>query len=72
VRRVIRRTKDGAFALDLDYFEYHTTVARSFSRSSSSCSGRRGGRSNPSTWRPEDGQRFADVAASVQLVLEES
>src|SRR5260370_11185519 len=31
VRRVIRRTPDGAFALDLDYFEFHTTSSRSYS-----------------------------------------
>ena len=26
VRKLIRRTPDGAFALDLDYFEFHTTA----------------------------------------------
>src|SRR5213593_3626347 len=31
VRTLIRRTPDGAFALDMDYFEYHTTAARSYS-----------------------------------------
>ena len=31
VRRLIRRTADGAFALDLDYFEFHTTAERSYS-----------------------------------------
>src|SRR5438094_3403671 len=31
VRRLIRRTPDGAFALDLDYFEFHSTAARSYS-----------------------------------------
>src|SRR5438309_2111216 len=31
VRRLIRRTPDGAFALDLDYFEFHTTAQRSYS-----------------------------------------
>src|SRR5438034_2500606 len=31
VRKVIRRTPDGAFALDLDYFEFHTTARRSYS-----------------------------------------
>src|SRR5205085_9514076 len=31
VRQVIRRTSDGAFSLDLDYFEYHTTARRSYS-----------------------------------------
>ena len=32
VRKLIRRTPDGAFALDLDYFEYHTTARRSYSQ----------------------------------------
>src|SRR5581483_9372740 len=31
VRRLLRRTPDGGFALDLDYFEFHTTAARSYS-----------------------------------------
>ena len=31
VRQLIRRTPDGAFALDLDYFEFHTTARRSYS-----------------------------------------
>ena len=30
VRKLIRRTPDGAFALDLDYFEFHTTAERSY------------------------------------------
>src|SRR5207244_11395851 len=31
VRKLIRRTPDGAFTLDLDYFEFHSTAKRSFS-----------------------------------------
>ena len=31
VRKLIRRTPDGAFVLDMDYFEYQTTAARSYS-----------------------------------------
>src|SRR5216684_1409021 len=31
VRKLIRRTPDGAFALDMDYFEYQTTAVRSHS-----------------------------------------
>src|SRR5438094_3444642 len=31
VRRMVRRTSDGGFALDLDYFEFHTSAARSHS-----------------------------------------
>src|SRR2546422_3909367 len=29
VRAIVRRTDDGAFALDLDYFDNHTTARRS-------------------------------------------
>src|SRR5678816_3985344 len=32
VRKVVRRTADGAFALDLGYFEFHTTARRSYSK----------------------------------------
>src|SRR6185436_13328964 len=31
VRKLIRRTPDGAFALDLNYFEYHSSTTRSYS-----------------------------------------
>jgi len=31
VRKLIRSTADGAFALDLNYFEFHTTAQRSYS-----------------------------------------
>jgi carbamoyltransferase len=71
VRKVIRRTADGAFALDLRYFDYHTTAKRSFSDAFVETFG-----PPRPTWEPidlasEEGQRFADIAASVQLVLEE-
>src|SRR5207244_9222498 len=31
VRKLIRRTPDGAFTLDLNYFEFHSTAERSYS-----------------------------------------
>src|SRR6202022_2147477 len=31
VRKLVPRTPDGAFTLDLDYFEFHTTAERSYS-----------------------------------------
>ena len=31
VRKLIRHTADGAFVLDMNYFEYQTTAARSYS-----------------------------------------
>src|SRR3954471_5425512 len=72
VRKVIRRTPDGAFRLDMDYFEYQTTAARSYSQRFVELFGR------PRTpWEPIDvetaeGRRFADCAASVQRVLEDT
>src|SRR6185312_2462107 len=32
VRKLVPRTSDGAFRLDLDYFDFHTTAKRSFSK----------------------------------------
>jgi carbamoyltransferase len=71
VRRLIRRTADGAFALDLDYFEFHTTVARSYSRKFVDLFGPPRSAHQPIDLATPEGRRFADVAASVQLVLEE-
>jgi carbamoyltransferase len=71
VRRLIRRTPDGAFALDLDYFEFHTTVARSFSKTFVELFGPPRKAYEPIDLSTYEGRRFADVAASVQLVLEE-
>src|SRR5436305_6911437 len=39
VRHVIRRTSDGAFSLDLDYFEYHTTASRPYTERYTDISG---------------------------------
>ena len=71
VRRMVRRTPDGAFALDLSYFEFHEGARRSFS---DRLVAELGPPRHP--WDPIDpgtaeGARYADVAASVQLVLEE-
>jgi carbamoyltransferase len=71
VRKVIRRTADGAFAMDLSFFEYHTTVARSFSQRFVETFGPPRASWDPIDLATEDGQRYADIAASVQLVLEE-
>ncbi|WP_332771080.1 carbamoyltransferase family protein [Phenylobacterium sp.] len=71
VRRVIRRTPDGAFVLDLDYFEFHTTVARSFSQRFVDLFGPPRNRYDPIDLATSEGRRFADIAASVQKVLEE-
>jgi carbamoyltransferase len=71
VRRIVRRTLDGAFTLDLDYFEYHTTVERSFSQKFVEVFGPPVDRYQPIDLTTAEGRRFADIAASVQLVLEE-
>src|SRR5256886_3008363 len=72
VRRLIRRTADGAFALDLDYFDYHTTAARSYSSRFVDLFGPPRSAYEPIDLESDDGKRFADVAASVQRVLEDT
>jgi carbamoyltransferase len=71
VRRLIRPTPDGAFELDLDYFEYHTTAARSYSSRFVDLFGPARNPFEPIDLETTDGQRFADCAASVQRVLED-
>ena len=72
VRRVIRRTPDGAFALDMDYFEYHTTATRSYSSRFVDLFGPPRHSYDPIDLETAEGQRFADCAASVQRVLEDT
>ncbi len=71
VRKVIRRTPDGAFALDLSYFEFHTTVARSYSQKFVDLFGPPPPPFEPVDPATDEGRRYADIAASVQLVLED-
>lgn len=71
VRKVIRRTADGAFSLELGYFEFHTSVARSFSQQFIELFGQPRAAWDPIDLATDEGRRFADIAASVQLVLEE-
>jgi carbamoyltransferase len=71
VRKIVQRTKDGAFRLDMAFFEYHRGAKTSFSRRFVDTFG-----ASRAPWEPldpavGDGQRYADIAASVQLVLEE-
>ena len=72
VRRLIRRTADGAFALDLDYFDYHTTAARSYSSRFVDLFGPPRNPYEPIDLQTDDGKRFADIAAGVQRVLEDT
>jgi carbamoyltransferase len=71
VRRLISRTADGAFSLALEYFEFHTTAARSFSQRFIDLFGPPRDPLDPIDLGTAEGRRFADIAASVQLVLEE-
>ena len=72
VRRLIRRTPDGAFALDLDYFEFHTTAQRSYSSRFIDLFGPPRRPFEPIDLHTAAGRRFADCAASVQRVLEDT
>jgi carbamoyltransferase len=71
-RKVIHRTPDGAFALDLDYFEFHTTAQRSYSSRFVELFGPPRNSYDPIDLETAEGQRFADCAASVQRVLEDT
>jgi carbamoyltransferase len=72
VKMLIRPTPDGAFELDLDYFEYHTTAARSYSSRFVDLFGPARNPFEPIDLETAEGQRFADCAASVQHVLEDT
>jgi carbamoyltransferase len=71
VRKIIQRTKDGAFRLDMRFFEYHRTAKSSYSRRFIDLFGAPRAPWDPLDPAAADGRRYADVAASVQLVLEE-
>ena len=72
VRKLIRRTPDGAFTLAPEYFEYHTTATRSYSAKFVDLFGPPRSSFEPIDLATVDGRRFADCAASVQGVLEET
>src|SRR5260221_5662068 len=72
IRRLISRTPDGAFTLDLDYFDYHTTAARSYSSRFIDLFGPPRNPYEPIDLESDEGKRFADIAASVQRVLEDT
>jgi carbamoyltransferase len=72
VRKLIGRTPDGGFTLDLDYFEYHTTARRSYSARFVELFGPPRDPYAPIDLEDAEGVRYADCAASVQRVLEET
>jgi carbamoyltransferase len=69
VRQLIHRTPDGAFTLNLDYFEFHTTAERSYSSKFIELFGPPRNSYEPIDVGTPEGQHFADIAASVQQVL---
>jgi carbamoyltransferase len=71
VGKLIHRTADGAFALDLSYFEFQTTAERSYSSRFIDLFGPPRSAYEPIELGTEQGQRFADIAASIQRVLED-
>ncbi len=72
VRKLIRRTPDGAFALVPEYFEYQTTAGRSYSSRFVDLFGPPRTPFEPIDVETAEGRRFADCAASVQRVLEDT
>ena len=71
VQRVIRRTADGAFELDLGYFDFHSSVESSFSKRFVDLFGPPRSPYEPIDLTSSEGRRFADIAASAQRVLED-
>ena len=72
VRKLIRPTADGAFALAPEYFEFQTTASRSYSSKFVDLFGPPRNAYDPIDLQSSEGQRFADCAASVQRVLEDT
>ena len=71
VRKMVRRTGDGAVALDLSYFEFHEGARRSFSDGFVAELGPPRDPLEPIDLATPEGARYADIAASVQRLLEE-
>ncbi len=72
VRKAIRRLPDGAFALVPEFFEFQTTADRSYSPKFVDLFGAARHPYDPIDLESAEGRRFADCAASVQRVLEET
>ena len=62
----------GAFTLDLDYFDFHTTAKRSYSDEMVRLLGTPRAPHEPLDPTTPEGARFANIAASVQRVLEDT
>jgi carbamoyltransferase len=71
VRKLVPRTADGAFRLELDYFDFQRSARRSYSDRFVDLFGPARRPHEPIDLASEQGRHYADVAASVQLVLED-
>jgi carbamoyltransferase len=71
VRALVQRTPDGAFALDLRYFEFHRSARRAWAPRFEDVFGAPRRPDEAIELETPKGARFADVAASVQRVLED-
>jgi carbamoyltransferase len=71
VRKVVERTGDGSFQLVMRFFAFQSSGTRSYSRHFIDLFGPPRAPWEPLDPATDEGRRFADIAASVQLVLEE-
>ncbi len=71
VGRLLRRTDDGGFALTLPFFDYQEGGARSYSKKFVELFGAPRSPYDAIDLETDDGRRWADLAASVQKVLED-
>jgi carbamoyltransferase len=71
VRALVKRTPDGAFALDLRYFDFHASGRRAYSQRFVDVFGPPRRPDQAIDLATAEGARLADVAASVQRVLED-
>ena len=69
---LVRRIAGGGLALDLSYFDFHERAQRSYSQKLCDALGPPRDPWEPIDLSTSEGARFADVAASVQRVLEEA
>ena len=72
VHKVVRTHRDGSFELDMDYFSFHYSTHRTFSRKFEALFGSpRRPRADFSGELTREDQHYADIAASIQAVTEE-
>jgi carbamoyltransferase len=72
MRRILKPTPDGAFALDLAYFDHHGAVECAYSPKFVETFGPPRDPYDSIDLSSETGLRYADIAASAQRVLEET